>query len=139
MTDSVRRLDMFTRMSDFKKLKVWEKAHALSGAVIEAVEARKAPAHTELKRQLTRSVISIESCIAEGSGKESDKEFVRFLRISRGSCNELEAQLLIARTVRFLPHRTATQYLDQVTEVRKMLSGLIRYLEGQENPPPTGD
>jgi four helix bundle protein len=118
-------------MSDFKKLKVWEKAHNLAAEVINAVESRKAPSHTELKRQLTRSALSIESCIAEGSGRESDREFARFLRISRGSCNELEAQLLTARRVKFLPQPIAAGFLHQVEEVRKMLSGLIKYLDGR--------
>ena len=118
-------------MSDFRKLKVWQKAHELSVAVFETLESRKGPRHTELRRQLTRSALSIESCIAEGSGKHSDKEFVRFLRMSAGSSNELEAQLLTSERIRFLPQAKALQFVDDVTEVRKMLFGLIKYLEAR--------
>ncbi len=116
-------------MSNFKDLQVWQKAHALSLDVMRTVESRKAPKHTELRRQLVRSGLSIESCIAEGSGKHSDKEFVRFLRMSTGSCNELEAQLITSTDIRFIRSAESVRLIDQVVEVRKMLFGLIRYLE----------
>ena len=75
----------------------------LTRVIIKETRSRKAPAHTELRRQMVRSTLSIGSNIAEGSGKQSDKEFVRFLWISVGSCNELEGQLITSGDVGFLP------------------------------------
>ena len=121
-------------MSDFKDLKVWQKAHALAVAVNRAAKTSRGSADAELRNQMKRAATSIPANIAEGRGKGSDKEQVRFLRISAGSAYELEAHLTIARDIDFLRPARANQLIDQVVEVRKMLFGLIGYLEGDEEP-----
>lgn len=121
-------------MSDFKDLKVWQKAHALAVAVSRTAKASGGSADGELRNQMKRAAISIPANIAEGRGKGTDKEQVRFLRISAGSSYELEAHLTMARDTDFIRRTRANQLIDQVVEVRKMLFGLIRYLEGMKNP-----
>lgn len=119
-------------MSDFKDLKVWQKAHALAVAVNRVAKASRGSADAELRSQMKRAAMSIPANIAEGRGKASDKEQVRFLRISAGSSFELEAHLTMARDTDFIGRTRADQLIDQLVEVRKMLFGLIRYLEGGE-------
>ncbi len=80
---------------------------------------------------MIRSAMSIDANIVEGSGRRSDKELVRFLRIAVGSSYELESQLIMARDVGFISNDHTTQLIDQAVEVRKMLFGLIRYLDSQ--------
>ena len=117
-------------MSDFKDLEVWQKAHKLAIAVHHVASRCRAPAYTSLRSQMIRSAISIDNNIAEGRGKHSDRELIRFLRMSTGSCYELEAQLILARDLGFVEEKVEEQLLKQLVEVRKMLFGLIRCLEG---------
>lgn len=72
--------------------------------------------------------MSISANIAEGSGKGSDKELVRFLRIALGSTSELENHLIIARDTSVLTKSDFDSLTARIIEVRKMLYGLVRYL-----------
>ncbi len=83
-------------MKDFKELKVWEKAHALT--LLVYAETRTFPKEElyGLTSQLRRSAASVAANVVEGCGRRSDGEFTRFLQISRGSAAELEYHLLLA-------------------------------------------
>jgi four helix bundle protein len=79
---------------------------------------------------MNRAAESIPTNIVEGKGKSSDAEFARFLRISLGSAHELEYHFMAARDVDAMPATTAATLIAQVTEVRRMIYGLLRRLEG---------
>jgi four helix bundle protein len=129
MRTSGREALAFQPMSDFKELKVWQKAHALALAINRVANGSRAPAFTALRSQMIRAAMSIDANIAEGRGKHSDKELVRYLRMSAGSASELESHLIMARDVEFIDKAMVAQLLEQLVEVRKMLFGLIKYLE----------
>ena len=78
-------------MKDFKELKVWQKAHALTLAMYK--ETRRFPRDEQygLTSQMRRSAASIPANIAEGCGRDGDAELARFLRIAMGSTSELDA------------------------------------------------
>jgi four helix bundle protein len=80
---------------------------------------------------MLRAAMSIPANIVEGSGHESGKEFVRFLRIASASASELEYHLLIAKDFGILSESDFASLSAQASEVRKMLFGLIRYLAGK--------
>lgn len=115
-------------MGDFKKLKVWQKAHALAVATNSIAARIRGPAHSSLRSQMIRSAMSVAANIVEGSGQKSDKAFARYLGIAVNSANELEAHLLMARDTAALPKPKFLELLEQVVEVRKMLHGLIKRL-----------
>ncbi|MGK2961271.1 MAG: four helix bundle protein [Gemmatimonadaceae bacterium] len=121
-------------MSDFKELKVWQKAHDLALAVNRIANVSRAPAHSALRSQVIRAAMSIDANIAEGRGRQSDREQIRFLRISVGSCYELESHLIMSRDVGFVRASDAHSLLEQLVEVRKMLFGLIKYLQTAPTP-----
>jgi four helix bundle protein len=75
---------------------------------------------------MRRAAISILSNIAEGSGRQSDREQVRFLRIARGSTCELECQLLLSRDVGYLKPADWLILDSDCREVGRMLTGLIK-------------
>lgn len=81
--------------SDYKRLKVWQKAMDLKEEVYRLVRLLPREETYALSDQLRRAVVSMLSNIAEGHGRGSDKEFVKFLTIARGSLFEVETQLLI--------------------------------------------
>ena len=79
--------------------------------------------------QIKRAVVSIPSNIAEGAARKGDKEFVHFLYIAMGSLSELETQLLLSKRFQFTD--SVESYLSQIEKIKKMLYGLIRYVNNK--------
>ena len=78
--------------------------------------------------QMRRCSISIPSNIAEGHRRNSNKEFIQFLYISKGSVAELETQLLLCQRFRYSDEESISQLCEKLIEIDKMLSGLITRL-----------
>ena len=115
-------------MSDFKDLKVWEKAHDLMLRIHSLVDRLHGAKCTSLKGQMYRAAESIPANIVESRGCVSSKDSARYLRIALNSTTELEYHLLTARDLRIIDAMTHERATAQAIEVRKMLYGLIRYL-----------
>ena len=113
-------------MQDYRKLRVWQKAHKLTLDTYAISANLQRPEAWPLRDQVFRAAISIPSNIAEGAGRGSDPDFRRFLWHSLGSCNELEYDLLLARDLQFLPVRLHAGLTGQVEEVRRMLTRLAQ-------------
>ena len=86
----------------------------------------------ELSSQMRRAAVSIPSNIAEGQARWSKKEFLNFLSTARGSCAELQTQMLLCVRVGFVTKQDIQLALDISYEVSKMLSSLIVSLEGKQ-------
>jgi four helix bundle protein len=113
-------------VGDYRNLSVWKKAHCLSLEIYRATASFPASERFSLVAQLRRSATSIVSNIAEGAGRQNDRELVRFLRIARGSAWELECQLLLSRDMDFIERERHLELEAQCQEVSKMLMGLVR-------------
>ncbi len=116
-------------MSNFRELAVWEKAHVLAVQIYKI--SQKIP-QTELyglTSQMRRACVSIPANIAEGCGRGSDVDFARFLYIAMGSACELEYHLLLACELKFLEKEAADAVIAGLSEIKKMLSGLIKKLK----------
>jgi four helix bundle protein len=120
------------QLKDFKELKVWHKAYDLSLAVYEASRSFPREEMYGLTSQLRRAVVSIGANIAEGCGRRSDGELVRFLQIARGSASEVEHHLLLARDLKFLQAATHQNIEKSLQEVQRMLTSLVSSI--QETP-----
>lgn len=116
-------------MKDFKELKVWHKAYALSLAIYE--KSRNFPKEElyGLTSQLRRAAVSVGANIAEGCGRRSDGEFIRFLQIARGSVAEVEHHLLLTRDLKFLTSDVHRDLEKKVIEVQRMLTSLVTAIE----------
>ena len=115
-------------VSDFKKLLVWQKAHALAlHSHRVAMGIRRLP-DASLRGQIIRAAMSIPVNIVEGRRQESEREFARFLRIALNSGCELEYHLIVARDIGVISERESASLLGEVIEVRRMLHGLLRKL-----------
>ena len=115
------------RYCDYKGLKVWQKSMDL---VIEIYNLTKNFPNDERYRltdQMKRAVISVPSNIAEGHGRNSDKDFIKFLTISRGSLIELETQIEICRRLDYISDQTSQTLCNSVSEIIKMINSLIQF------------
>lgn len=110
-------------MYKFEKLIVWKKSLELVKSVYSFSEDLS---DRGLKDQLRRAVTSIPLNIAEGSGSQNDKEFSRYLYISRKSLFETLACLMI---INFLFQKENSKIEDQINEVGKLINGLINKLK----------
>jgi four helix bundle protein len=115
---------LFQRVSDFKKLKVWRKAHALALNVHRVAGRIRGSKHAALRNQMSRAAMSIPTNLVEGAGQESGKEFARFISISLNSSSELEYHLIVGRDMRAIKISDFESLSSQTIEVRKMLYGL---------------
>jgi four helix bundle protein len=111
-------------VSDFKKLKVWRKAHALALNVHRVAIRIRGADHASLRNQLIRAGGSIPANLVEGSAQETGKQFARFITISINSTSELEYHLIVGRDYGAIPARDFNSLTEQTIEVRKMLYGL---------------
>ncbi len=117
-------------MSDFKKLEVWQKAHALALCVDRVSRGIRGARYTSLKSQIFRAASSIPANIAEGRRQESEKEFARFLRYALNSSSELEYHLLLAYDTKLISEKDYVPMLTETIRVRKMLYALLKRLAG---------
>jgi four helix bundle protein len=115
-------------MSDFKKIEVWRKSHALALNVHRAAIGIRGANYSGLRSQLIRASMSIPTNIVEGNGQRTKLEFGRFVRIAVNSASELEYHLIVARDVQLISASDFTALSTQTIEVRKMMHGLLRHL-----------
>ena len=116
-------------MQDFKKLRVWEKSHRLALLIYHATRSFPQEERYGLTSQLRRAASSIPANIAEGCGRASNAELGRFFQVAMGSASELEYHLLLVRDLNLLNEPDHKRLTVQVTEVKRMLTALIRKLK----------
>jgi four helix bundle protein len=111
-------------MFGFEKLDVWQKAIELSDQTYALTRAFPLDERFGLTSQMRRSAVSVASNIAEGSGRASKNEFVRFIEISYGSLMELVTQCTISARQGFLAATDKDDIYDRAEQIARMLSGL---------------
>src|SRR5271170_2438352 len=120
-------------MEDFKDLRVWVKAHALTLDVYERTRCFPREEMYGLTSQMRRSAASVGANIAEGCGRRSDGEMRRFLQIARGSANELEYHLLLAKDLHLLQTAEFVDLEGRVLEIQRMLASFAARVKGAGN------
>lgn len=115
-------------MRDFKGLQVWRKAHQFVLDVYRHTRNFPDNERFGLTAHLRKSATSIPSNIAEGCGRDSERELAHFLNIAAGSVSESEYQLLLARDLEYLKPESHRQLDTQANEVKRMLNSFIKTL-----------
>ena len=113
-------------MQNFKNLEVWQLAHQLRVRAYDVVSTFPREELYGLRSQVTRAAGSIAANIAEGCGRNGDREFARFLDIAMGSATELECHLLCAKDRGFVRPESVDQFLNDLERLQKMIAALIR-------------
>jgi len=119
---------------DFRRLKVWEKAHRLALSVNEATGVFPREELYGVTRQLRRCSASIPANIAEGCGRSGDAELGRFMLIAMGSASELEYHLLLAHDLGYLRPQQHQNLEQETQQIKRMLSNFVTRLRHTKNP-----
>jgi four helix bundle protein len=115
-------------MGDYKQLLVWKQAHGLALEIYRATRLFPSDERYGLVVLMRRAAVSIVLNIAEGSGRQSDREHSRFLRIARGSVHEVQCQLLLSRDLGYMASDKWRGLDGTVQEISKMINRLASSL-----------
>ena len=110
----------------YRDLLAWQRAVELVTEIYSLTRQFPEDERFGLTNQLRRAAVSVPSNIAEGYGRQTDKQFVLFLANARGSLYEVETQLEIAKNLHYLTGDASKVVSAKSDEVRKLLHGLIR-------------
>jgi four helix bundle protein len=113
-------------IKSFRDLVVWQKAMRLCEAVYTASAEFPDAERYGLTSQIRRAAVSVPSNMAEGYGRNRTKDYLRYLRIARGSLYELETQLLLAARLHFADADHIGPCGQQIAECDRMLNALER-------------
>jgi four helix bundle protein len=111
-------------MQRFTDLIVWQRSHALVLQVYRLTKNFPTDERYGLTSQLRRAALSVPTNIAEGSKRQTNPEYARFLNIAEGSLAETEYLLMVGRDLGYLSSTIAKPLLDEASEIAKMLHGL---------------
>jgi four helix bundle protein len=117
----------------FRDLIAWQKSMQLAKEVYKSTSLMPDSERFGLTAQMRRAAVSVPSNIAEGHGRQSLPDYIRFLKTSRGSLMELQTQLLLAQDLGFI--RMTGELTDVLSETDRVLQGLIRSLEKVQAEP----
>ena len=113
------------------ELQVWKESMDLVEEIYRMSGAFPREEVYGLASQMGRAAVSVPSNLAEGAARQSDKEFLQFLIIARGSLSELETQIMIAGKLGYVkPVDSVLQHIDRIFG---LLGGLIRSLKQREH------
>jgi len=116
-------------MRKFEDLEVWQTAKELVLLIYSNLSGIK---DYGFRDQIQRAAVSIMNNIAEGSEYGSDAVFVRYLKISKGSCAEVRSMLYLCESLNYIPEDQLEIAQNTVVSLSKMISGLIKYLQGNQ-------
>ena len=112
-----------------KDLEVWKRSIELVTKIYNITNNFPNEELYGITSQIRRSAISIPSNISEGAGRQYRKELIQFLYVSLGSLAELETQLIISENLKYLNKNDSEDIQTELTEIRRMILGLIRSLK----------
>jgi four helix bundle protein len=118
-------------MHNFRRLTVWQKAHAATLEIERLLDQIPRRHNADLISQIRRAAVAIPANIVLGSGRSSDRDFSRYLDIALASAAETEYHLQLAADTRKISHDEFAARQAELVEIRKMLVGLIRRLNPQ--------
>jgi four helix bundle protein len=117
----------------FRDLIAWQKGMELARRVYQATMKMPREEQFGLTSQMRRAAVSIPSNIAEGFGRQKRLEFLRFLRMARGSLMELQTQVILVEQLNCM--QIPQELTALLNEADRVLQGLIRSLEGRKRKP----
>jgi four helix bundle protein len=118
------------KIKKFQDIKAWEKSRFLAKEIYNITSNKKFANDWGLKDQIRRASVSVMSNIAEGFSRQTDKEFIQFLYIAKGSVSEIQSHLYVALDLSYIDEKTFKNLSDKTEEIAHLIGGFVRYLKG---------
>ncbi len=119
-------------MKMHKDLNVWKKSLDFVTTIYSVTNNFPQSEKFGLTNQIRRASVSIPSNIAEGSARNHNKEFVRFLYIALSSASEVDTQLRISENLKYIDKEKSNELLEELERISKMLQGLIKSINNKK-------
>ena len=122
-------------LKNYKELKVWQRSYQLCLDIYKITKGFPKEERYGLTSQIRRAAVSVPSNIAEGYGRKTTPEYIRFLYIAYGSNCELETQILLSGDLGYIETGKLEILKEGIGEVERMLKALIKSLERKHSTP----
>ncbi|HJZ04421.1 MAG: 30S ribosomal protein S23 [Candidatus Dadabacteria bacterium CSP1-2] len=119
------------KIQKFEDIIAWQRSRELIEKVYRLTNRDKFNRDFSLKDQIRRAAVSVMSNIAEGYARQTDKEFVQFLYIARGSAFETQSQLYVALDLGYISKEEFDKTYETITEISRLIMGFIKYLQNK--------
>lgn len=120
------------KIEKFEDLIVWQKSRELTKLIYRITSDGKFSRDFALRDQIRRSSISIASNIAEGFGRNGNKEFIQYLSLANGSLCEMRTQAYIAKDLEYITNSDLLEIKELSNEIGRLITGLVSYLQKSE-------
>jgi four helix bundle protein len=110
-------------MNSFENLEIWKESMKLCVHIYEQMKSCK---DFGFRDQIQRSAVSVPSNIAEGFERQTNKEFIQFLFIAKGSCGEMRTQLYLAKALKYVETETANRLIEQSKIISSKIQNFIK-------------
>ncbi|UWY29415.1 four helix bundle protein [Flavobacterium sp. TR2] len=117
-----------SKFKSFEEINSWQKSRIFNKKIYLITENSNFKKDFDFVRQIRRASLSISSNIAEGFERNTDKEFIYFLYVTKASAGEVRSQLYLAFDLEYIIKEEFEMLLESITEISKLLSGFIKYL-----------
>jgi len=117
------------KITKFEDLKIWQIALKITKEIYDITSKKEFSKDFSLRDQIRRAIISVSSNIVEGFEKNNNNEFIRFLKIAKGSIGEVRNQLYIALAVKYIEQDEFDKLNNELIELANQVGKLISYLE----------
>ena len=122
-------------LKNYKELKVWQKSYQLCLEIYKITARFPKDEKFGLTSQIRRAVVSVPSNIAEGYGRKTTADYIKFLYIAYGSNCELETQIMLSGDLGYIDSAILEGIKDKIHEAERMLKALIKSLENKHLNP----
>jgi four helix bundle protein len=117
------------KIKKFEDLPIWQLALKITKEIYELTNKKEFSKDFSLRDQIRRAIISVSSNIVEGFEKNNNNEFIRFLKIAKGSVGEVRNQLYIALAVNYIKEQEFDKINKELEDLANQIGGFIVYLE----------
>ena len=117
------------KISTYKDLIVWQKSIQLVTDIYALTKTFPSDERFGIVAQINRAIVSVPSNIAECWGRELSKNYLQFLRVSRGSLMEVETMILISKNLNYINEKDFIEINKKIEEAGKILHGLIKSVQ----------
>ena len=117
------------KSTSFEDLKVWQDTRKFVKSIYELTASESFKKDFGLKDQIQRAAVSIMNNIAEGFERNNNKEFIVFLKYSKGSAGEIRSMIYVALDLNYISKTTFEEYYENVIKIITQISNFIKYLK----------